>query len=130
MAYGNKIDVLLVQPDEIPKVIKISNTLKAKQNLVNGRIQVCYLLKDNEVCLICNDESKIDDSLPNRIIGHDIIYGNFFIVGDDYVNADFKSLTNKQIKKYQELFGEESIRKTSRILNARKLVYDIVHKKY
>jgi hypothetical protein len=130
MANINKISILLVCPNEIPKVMKIQNTLEAKQKLVDGLIEVCYLPEDNEVCLICNEEGKLNNSLPNRNIGYDFIYGNFLIVGDDYANADFKSLTNEQIKKYKEMFGEESIRKTNNRINARKLAYAIVHKKY
>ena len=101
MAKANKINILLVCPNEVPKVMKIPNTLKAKQKLVNGKIEVCYLLEDNEVCIICNDEGKINGSLPNRDIYYDIIYGNFIIVGDDYANAGFKSVTKEQLGKYQ-----------------------------
>ncbi len=128
MAYENKIDVLLVRPNEIPKVIKISNTLKTKQKLVNGQIEICYLQEDNEVCLICNSEGKIDGSLPNRDIGYDIIYGNFLVVGDDYVNGDFKSLTPEQMEKYQEQFNQNSIVKTKKRIMARKLVSVIIKK--
>lgn len=112
MSCSSKISVLLVCPNEVPKVIKMYNTLKSKQKLVDGRIEVSYLLEDNEVCLICNEEGKINGSIPNRNIGYDIIYGKFLIVGDDYINGDFKGLTNKQIKKYQEYFNENSIIKT------------------
>lgn len=107
MANTNKISILLVCPKEIPKVMKIPTTLEAKQKLVDGLIEVCYLPEDNEVCRICNEEGKLNNSLPNRNIGYDFIYGNFLVVGDDYANVDFKSLTNEQIKKYKEMFGEK-----------------------
>ena len=88
---SNRIDVLLVCPNEIPKAISIPNTLKAKQKLVGGLIEVCYLEDNTEVCLICNGEGKMNGSLPNRDIGYDIVFGNFLVVGDDYKNGDFKS---------------------------------------
>lgn len=129
MADMNKIKVLLVCPNDIPKVANISNTLQTKQKLVNGQIELCYILGDKEVCLICNENGKFDGSLPNRDIGYDIIYGNFLVVGDDYVNGDFKSLTKEQIKKYQKYFNEDSIKKTKSKITARMLAKAIFYKK-
>jgi len=48
----------------------------------------------------------------NRDIGHDIIAGPFLILGDDYENGDFKSLTNDQILRYKMRFDENSITQT------------------
>lgn len=123
------IKVLLVCPEELPKVIEIPNSLKSFQKQVNGKIEVSYLLEDEEVCLICNDEGKYNSFKPNRNIGYDIIYGNFLIVGENYVNGDFKSLTEKQIAKYQKLFDKESIKKTKSKINARKLVNTILSRR-
>ena len=47
----------------------------------------------------------------NRDIGHDIIAGNFIIVGDNDTGED-RSLTDDQIKKYQQIFNEKSIEDT------------------
>ncbi|MDD2518400.1 MAG: DUF3846 domain-containing protein [Bacilli bacterium] len=120
-----KIKVLFVAPEEEPKEMTILNTLKTKQKLVKGRIEVCYILEDNEICLICNEEGKLNGSLPNRDIGYDVIYGNFIIVGDDYVNGDFISLTPEQIKKYKNYFNKESIQKTKNRVNAKQLVIEL-----
>lgn len=49
---------------------------------------------------------------PNRDIGHDIIFGPFLILGDDFENGDFKSLSNEQILKYKMIFDRNSIRRT------------------
>ena len=122
MACIKKIKALLICPNELPKVVEIPNTLKSFQAQVNGKIAVSYLLKDNDICLICNDEGKFNLSKPNRSIGNDIIYDNFLIVGDDYVKGDFKSLTKEQILKYQKLFDKDSITRTQSKINARKLV--------
>ncbi len=122
MACIKKIKALLICPNELPKVVEIPNTLKSFQAQVNGKIAVSYLLKDDDVCLICNDEGKFNLSKPNRSIEHDIIYDNFLIVGDDYVKGDFKSLTKEQILKYQKLFDKDSITRTQSKINARKLV--------
>ena len=110
-----KLDVLLVCPNELPKKMTISNTLKAKQKLVGGLIEVFYLNGEEEVCFICNEEGK----------GNEIIYGNFIVIGDDYENADFKSLTKKQISKYKEYFNQDSIDKTNSRISARKLAQEL-----
>ena len=107
-----KINCLLIEPNELPKRISIDNTLKAKQQLVGGLIEVAYLLKDDEVCIVCNEEGKINGLPLNRVVGPDIIAGPFLIVGDDYENGNFKSLTEEQMTKYEKFFDKESIRKT------------------
>ena len=98
---NSKLKCLLVKPYELPEVIEIDNTLEAKQELVGGYIECVYLPNDNDVVLICNEEGKINGMKLNRDIGHDIIAGPFLIVGDDYENGDFKSLTEDQILKYK-----------------------------
>lgn len=125
MNIMKKLDVLLVCPNELPKKMTISNTLKAKQKLVGGLIEVFYLNGEEDVCFICNEEGKLNNLEPNRIIGNDIIYGNFIVIGDDYENADFKSLTKKQISKYKEYFNQDSIDKTNSRISARKLAQEL-----
>lgn len=120
-----KIRALLVCPNELPIELNIKNTLEEKQNLVGGLIEVCYLNDDSEVCLICNEEGMINNLPPNRFVDNDFIYGNFITVGDDYKNADFKSLTKEQIDKYQEYFNEKSIDKTNSRITARKMVAEL-----
>ena len=109
---NEKIKCLLVEPYKLPKEIEIENNLKSFQKQVNGYIETTYLQDDNEVVLICNEEGKMNNMELNRYIGYDIIAGPFLIVGDDYENGNFKSLTNVQIEKYKKYFNENSIAKT------------------
>lgn len=65
----------------------------------------------------------------NRDVGHDIIAGPFLILGDDYENGDFKSLTDNQILKYKMRFDKNSIietenRITSILLNRQNKEYE------
>lgn len=120
-----KIKGLLVEPHKLPKEIEIENTLDNLQSLVDGYIECVYLQNDNDVVLICNDEGKINNMTLNRDIGYDIIAGPFLIVGNDYENADFKSLTEEQILKYKIRFDKNSIKQTenkimSILLNSKK----------
>ena len=122
---NSKLKCLLVKPYELPEVIEIDNTLEAKQELVGGCIECVYLPNDNDVVLICNEEGKINGMKLNRDIGHDIIAGPFLIVGDDYENGDFKSLTEDQILKYKMRFDKHSIIETENRINA-----ILLHKNY
>lgn len=112
----NKLKCLYIEPNKLPKEIEIDNTLEAKQKLVDGNIECVYLENDSDVVLICNEEGKINGMEPNRDIGYDIIFGSFLIVGDDYENGEFKSLTENQITKYKILFDKHSIDRTEKKL--------------
>ena len=114
----NKLRCLLVEPYKLPEVIEINNTLEDKQKIVGGYIECAYLPNDEEVVIICNEEGKINGLQLNRDIGHDIIAGPFLIVGDDYENGDFKSLTDEQIMKYKIKFGKNSILQTENKINS------------
>lgn len=113
-----KIKSLLVEPYELPELIEINNTLEAKQKIVGGYIEIICLQNDNDVLLICNEEGKINGLKLNRDIGYDIIAGPFLVVGNDYENGGFKSLTEEQIIKYKIRFDENSIIQTENKINA------------
>ena len=112
-----RIKCLLVEPYKLPREIEIDNTLEAKQEIVDGLIECVYF---EDVIIICNEEGKINGMHWNRDIGSDIIFGPFLIVGDDYENGSFKSLTEKQILENKIRFDENSIFRT------RKKVIDIL----
>lgn len=113
----DKIKCLLIKPYELPQLIEIDNTLEAKQKVVGGYIEVVYLQNDTDVLLICNEEGKINSLKLNRDIGYDIIAGPFLVVGNDYENSGFKSLTEEQIIKYKIRFDENSIIQTENKIN-------------
>lgn len=122
MILKDKIRALIVEPDKEPYEVDLENGLKSRQKIVGGLIEYCYLLDDDDVALICNEEGKIIGLPFNREIGHDVICGNFIIVGDDGSGENL-SLTDEQINKYKERFGKDSIRKTQQF------VFHIVQKK-
>lgn len=114
----NRIKGLLIKPYELPEEIEIENTLEAKQHIVGGYIECVYPENDNSVVFVCNEEGKINGMRLNRNIGYDIIAGPFLILGDDYDNGDFKSLTDDQILKYKMRFDKNSIIETENKINA------------
>lgn len=107
-----QIKALYIKPNKLPEVVNIDNNLKTFQKMVDGHIECAYLMDDDEVVLICNEEGKIRGMEFNRDIGHDIIAGPFLIVKDD--GNDFGSLTEEQLKKYNERFNWRSIADTDR----------------
>ena len=96
----NKVRVLYKEINKKPVVMEIDNTLEAKQKLVGGLIEVVSYQKD--MLLVCNEEGKIRNMPVNCIFPADYITGNFFVIGDDPKNGDFKSLTLEQIKRAKE----------------------------
>ena len=81
--------------NEDAKIMEIENTLEAKQELVGGLIEVVPYLND-DILLVCNEEGKLMNLKPNVLFDLDYIAGDFFVIGDDYENAGFKSLTDAQ----------------------------------
>lgn len=117
----DKIRVLYVEPNKLPKEMMIDNTLEAKQHLVDGYIECTYLPNDSSVVLICNEEGKINGMRYNRDIGHDIIFGPFIIARDNPESGDFESLTDEQVLRYKMRFDKHSIIQTENKITAIKM---------
>lgn len=97
------IRVLIVEPLELPRKAIIPNTLKAKQEIVEGLIEAVYPFQD-QVALVCNDEGKLIGLPLNRRVGGDIIAGTIIVCGIDNRNASFSSLSEEQVKCYSDMF--------------------------
>lgn len=106
MKKEETIRVLYVQPGKCPEERIIENDLAQMQALVGGLIEPVYPpweKPDPDICLVCDDEGKINGSAYNRYIkDFDIIAGSFFICGVG--KEDFISLTDAQLQKYEKLF--------------------------
>lgn len=109
---GDKVEtisVLLIQPGKYPKSVEIEDRLEAMQAVVGGDIEE-YMPFEDEVALICNDESKINGMPLNRAVYDsehqmiDIIAGDFFICHAPFASEKFQSLTPDLAKKYSEKF--------------------------
>jgi len=99
-----QINVLYYRAGEgEPKTVSVSNSLKPLQNLVGGYIESLHLF-DN-VDLIYNEEGKLKKLAANRIVGDDIVYGNFFVTAQNNLGA-FINLTAEQTEKVKQLMEE------------------------
>ena len=94
-----KLKIVYKEVGKEPVVMEIDDTLEAKQKLVGGLIEV---VPYEDVLIICNEEGKLLNMPPNLVFEYDYIAGNCFVIGDDYKNADFKSLTDEEILRYRE----------------------------
>ena len=101
-----KIRVVLLEPGKLARVADIDSSLEGMQKTVNGWIEAVYPFEE-EVCIICNEEGKLNGMPLNRAIRcegqiTDIIAGPCFVCSCD--KASFGSLTEAQQQKYLKLF--------------------------
>jgi hypothetical protein len=106
--FKEKITVVLCEPGDTAKVVQIGTELEDLQRAVDGMIETYYPFEDDNVCIVCNDEGKINGSRPNRAIyGEDgrmadLICGKFFIC--DCSTERFQSLPDDMMEKYKKQF--------------------------
>ena len=104
-----EITVLMVEPGEHPKVTTLKDDLDSLQKAVSigadyqGLIEFVGL--ENGVCIMCNEEGKLIGLEGNRRLGNDILVGVFYIIGENE-DGELVSLSEKEIKRYTELFWE------------------------
>ena len=104
---GEKITVLMVEPEKKPYVKEIGADLAALQAEVGGYIQAVYPYEE-PVALVMDEEAKLTGKPLNRALRdedgdiYDIVAGKFFVVG--LGESDFISLDQKYIEKFSELF--------------------------
>ena len=108
MSEKNKpIRVVYCEPGKLAKIKEIKTGLENLQAAVGGLIETYYPF-DEPVCVVCNDEGKINGMRPCRAVyGEDgelmdTIFGPFFIC--DSRGEDFGSLSEEQLKRYEEKF--------------------------
>lgn len=98
-----KITVVMVEPGKLARVAEIGTSLEELQKTVGGWIEAYYPFEE-QVCIVCNDEGKINHMDLNRAIRGedgeivDIIAGPFFIC--DCSTDRFGSLSKEQQEKY------------------------------
>ena len=104
-----QIKVLKVAPLEKPGVCYLENDLLSLQKAVSigadyvGLIEIIDL--DEKACILCNEEGKLIGLMPNRQIENDIIFGVFYVTGQDKA-GNLTSLTDEQIQYYRAMFAD------------------------
>ena len=102
------IQVVLVEPGKLARIAQIGTTLEAMQQTVGGDIEAYYPFEE-QVCIVCNEEGKINGLPLNRAIRDedtgdiaDIIAGTFFIC--DCSGPNYGSLNQEQIDRFIKRF--------------------------
>lgn len=103
----DRITALMVAPGAVPQVVTLKTDLDSLQKAVSigadyqGLIEIISL--GDGTCILCNEEGKLIGLEGNRRIGHDIIAGVFYIVGENK-EGDLISLTDQQLEFYEKRF--------------------------
>ncbi len=63
----DRIRVVLLEPGKIARITEIKHTLADMQSIVHGDIEAFYPFEE-EVCIVCNEEGKLNGSALNRAI--------------------------------------------------------------
>lgn len=104
---SSTIKVVMLEPGKEAYVTDVGTRLEDLQKTVDGFIEAYYPFEE-EVCIVCNEEGKINGSAPCRgIYGDDgqlmdIVFGKFFIC--DCSGENFGSLSKEQLEKYTEQY--------------------------
>ena len=107
-----KINVLMVKPNERPRMVELGNDLDSLQKAVSigadyqGFIELVYL--EDNVSILCNEEGKLIGLEPNRRLGKDILCGVFYVVAEDK-EGNLASLTAAQQNKYAKQFWNPDV---------------------
>ena len=112
------IQVIVVEAGKTPYTKLIESGLESLQSAVGGYIEAIYPW-DDPVCIICNENGKLDGLELNRALRdedgdiYDVISGTFLIAGLGY--DDFTSVPLDLIEKYSQLYERpEAFIKTPR----------------
>ena len=104
---AGKGKVVLVHSGKPAEIVEMDLSLKNMQKTVGGMIQAVYPFND-PVCLVCNDEGKLEGLPLNRALidedgkVYDIVAGTFFICGIG--EEDLSGLSDEMAKKYEEYY--------------------------
>jgi hypothetical protein len=101
------IKIVVVEPGKLPYKKEIPDTLEAKQKIVGGWIEVVTMgetTNGNRLCIVCNEEGKLQGLEPNRLIrGFDMMVGTFFLSSYDQMGND-TTLTDPDCELLIEMF--------------------------
>lgn len=107
----SKISVIICEPGEKARYADIENDLKTMQNIVDGYIEALMPF-NNDICIICNEEGKMNSLSLNRTIYDeneniiDIIAGTFVLCWAPIDSEEFESLPEKVAEEMFNKFYE------------------------
>ena len=115
------INVLKIAPHFKPEIVTLTNALEALQEAVSegadsvGLIEIIPLT--DTVSLLCNEEGKLIGLEPNRRIGHDVICGTCYVVGEDR-KGNLTSLSDDDMEYFKVRFASPEKISVEEAMNA------------
>lgn len=107
---NDKMTVLIVEPNEHPRIAVIGKDLHSLQEAVGGLID-CRVMDEDGTMIVFDDESKLKNCEGNRHTQYGVIAGTFFVCGtletDD--GNEFCSLSKEKIDEYMDFFFEPEL---------------------
>lgn len=107
MSEEKKIKVVLLEPGKLARTAEIGTSLEDLQKIVDGLIEAYYPFEE-QVCIVCNEESKINGMQPNRSVKNEDGVMVDFICGPAFIcycrGESFDSLSDEQLARYTKMF--------------------------
>ena len=94
----NTMRVVLLEPGKIARITDIDKSLRGLQRVVKGDIEAFYPFEE-EVCIVCNDEGKIQGMPLNRAIREE----------DQVIEMDYHELVEKFRETERNGHGKEHL---------------------
>ena len=88
--------IVLKNPQQLPNVIEIDNTLHTLQQMLGGYIEIVRLPTNSQIAIVVNDSGKLIGLPPNVEYGGDILVGPVIFAGVD--GEDLVSVTDVQVQ--------------------------------
>lgn len=100
-----KMQLLVIEPDEEPKVQIIDGSLKAMHRIVGGYIETMKFCNINgkRIIVVCNEEGKLLGLPKNMNIRGDSIVGTVFLCGDN--EDELRGLTDDEVIKCKAILN-------------------------
>lgn len=106
---SNKINVVLCEPGKLARAATIEASLESYQKTVGGYIEAYYPFEE-PVCIVCNEEGKINGLPLNRAVyadpnrGRNAGHHRRDILHLRLRGENFGSLSSEQLRRYTEQF--------------------------
>ena len=106
-----KIKAVVVEAGKPARIEEVENSLQGFYKTIGCNCIECVYPFDGDVCMICEEEGKLNGSKLNRMLKdecgklYDVIFGTFLIVGYGK-DAEFKTLTDEEAESFRKLYEE------------------------
>ena len=109
---GNKIRVLVKEPNKPLEEHHINNEIEELQSRVDGYIDMTNLPGSDNIDIICNDEFLYNGSLPNIMVPErrNVFCGTLIFAGYNEEDGSTISLTDGQVKEVEKYVKENELK--------------------